>query len=464
MTKQSPAVLLIDDDVAILDMIKLMFERKREMTVQTAQSATEALDILTKKTFDVIIVDHAMPVIDGIAFLKILRNQGNATPVIFFTGKGGENTAIKALNYGADYYIKKGDDPRYQFADLAELVKKAARGRRAELAQNVSLRMITSMINFSSEPWFAIDAGDRVVAWNDSMVQLTGVPASFMLGKADGTYAEPFLGSRRKMLVNLIFDTEEEILRQKYMLISSMEDGTKTAATRGKKKDGSEWTLWMKAMPLTDDVGNLVASIGIVRDVSSTFGDVIMHDSILERASELEDLALPEREKPSGLFNKITGKASVYYKQGVLALKEKKYRDAIEAFDNAIAIDKNLAYVWNDRASCFRALDDSPKALDSVKQAVELDPNNPEFLYNLGEILERIGIMKMSNRYLDSAIQTFRKVVILMPNNADSWNHLGICFKEMGNSEESKYYFDRARDIHLWKKDTPILLKHDKYL
>jgi len=37
-----------------------------------------------KKTFDVIIIDHAMPVIDGIAFLKILRNQGNA-PRSFFS-------------------------------------------------------------------------------------------------------------------------------------------------------------------------------------------------------------------------------------------------------------------------------------------------------------------------------------------------------------------------------------------
>jgi len=71
--------------------------------------------------------------------------------------------------------------------------------------------------------------------------------------------------------------------------------------------------------------------------------------------------------------------------------------------------------------------------------------------------------MKMSNHYLDSAIQTFRKVVILMPNNADSWNHLGICFQGDGKIlKNRKYYFDRARDIHLWKKDTPILLKHDE--
>jgi hypothetical protein len=34
----------------------------------------------------------------------------------------------------------------------------------------------------------------------------------------------------------------------------------------------------------------------------------------------------------------------------------------------------------------------------------------------------------------------------------------------MGKTEESKFYFDRARDIILWKKDTPIKRKRDEYL
>ena len=67
----------------------------------------------------------------------------------------------------------------------------------------------------------------------------------------------------------------------------------------------------------------------------------------------------------------------------------------------------------------------------------------------------------MSNKYLDSAIQTFKMVTNQMPNNADAWNHIGICYKEMRQIEESKFYFDRARDIRLWKKDTPIIPKRD---
>ena len=51
-----------------------------------------------------------------------------------------------------------------------------------------------------------------------------------------------------------------------------------------------------------------------------------------------------------------------------------------------------------------------------------------------------------------------------MPNCSDGWNHIGVCMKEMGRAEESKFYFDRARDIRIWKKDTPIKPKRDEYL
>jgi len=54
MKTEPTSVLLIDDDVALLEMIKLMSERSREMTIHTAQSAKEALGTLEQKSFDVI--------------------------------------------------------------------------------------------------------------------------------------------------------------------------------------------------------------------------------------------------------------------------------------------------------------------------------------------------------------------------------------------------------------------------
>ena len=177
------SVLLIDDEPALLEVLKLFSERSRELSVHTAQSATEALRILPEKTFDAIIVDYSMPEIDGIEFLKILRSEGNTTPVIIFTGAGNERTAIEAMNNGANFYIKKGEDPQTQFRELITMVKTAV--ERTYIGKNLGTtkRVISDMINFSSDPSFAIDREGKVVAWNTSLEQLTDTPASAVIGK-----------------------------------------------------------------------------------------------------------------------------------------------------------------------------------------------------------------------------------------------------------------------------------------
>lgn len=460
------SVLLIDDEPALLEVLKLFAERSRELSVHTAQSATEALKILPEKTFDAIIVDYSMPEIDGIEFLKIIRSEGNTTPVIIFTGAGHERQAIEAINNGANFYLKKGEDPQVQFRELITMVKTAVEKTYAGKNLGTTKRVIADMINFSSDPSFAIDREGKVVAWNTSLEQLTDTPASAMIEKGDYFYAEPFFGTRRKMLANLIFEPDNEIKRNKYMIVSRVAKGPIVAVTKGLKRDGSEWTLWAKAMPVYDGQGNFIAAVETVRDVTATFKDIVIHDETQDAVANLTEAVSAQSAKPAkGMFDRILGKTSTHYKEGViLYMREKKYPEAIAEFNKALEVDDKLPYAWNDRGLCFREMGDNKSALQSLLRAVELAPENPELLFNLGETLEMIGVLYMSNKYLESAIQTFKMVANQMPNNANAWNHIGICYKEMGKPEEAKFYFDRARDIHLWKKDTPIIPNREKFL
>jgi DNA-binding response OmpR family regulator len=460
------AVLLIDDEPALLDVLKPFIERSGEMSVHTAQSALDALKILPEKSFDAIIVDYDMPEINGIEFLKILRSKGDTTPVIIFTGVGHERTAIEAINYGANFFLKKDEDPQAQFHELSTMIKTAVESTYLGKKIGTTRKIISDMISFSPDPGFAIDREGKVVAWNEAMEQLTDTTAGDMLGKGDYLYALPFFGNTRKMLVNLIFEPDEELKCQKYMVVSRVVKGPVVAVTKGVKKDGGEWTLWSKAMPIYDMQGNFIAVVGIVRDVSATFKDVMTdgetHDANEQKTGEVSR----QPSKPEGLFGKIfssaSGKANSFYKEGVLLYRnEKKYTEAIVAFNRALEIDDKLPYVWNELGLCYQEMRDNSNALKSLTRAVELAPDNPELLINLGEILERIGLLNMSNKYLDSAIATFKMVINQLPNNMNAWNHIGICYKEKGQIEESKFYFDRARDIRTWNKDTPIVPKRD---
>jgi PAS domain S-box-containing protein len=126
------SLLYVDDEPSLLELAKVYLERSHTFSVVTKISANEGLDVLKNGTFDAIISDYAMPVIDGIEFLKAVRRDFGQIPFILFTGKGREEIAIEAIDSGADFYIQKGGQPKAQFAELAHKVNMAIESRRAE--------------------------------------------------------------------------------------------------------------------------------------------------------------------------------------------------------------------------------------------------------------------------------------------------------------------------------------------
>jgi len=128
------SILYVDDETALLDITKLYLERTGEFTVDTCASARDALAILETTAFDAVVSDYQMPDMDGLAFLKALRETSPSLPFILFTGRGREEVAIEALNSGADFYLQKGGEPKSQFAELANKVRHAVKRRQAEQA------------------------------------------------------------------------------------------------------------------------------------------------------------------------------------------------------------------------------------------------------------------------------------------------------------------------------------------
>jgi DNA-binding response OmpR family regulator len=125
-------VLLVDDEPMLLEIGKLFLERQEGIRVQTAASAREGLGHLEQGGFDIVVSDYQMPEMDGIEFLKQVKDRGDTTPFIIFTGKGREEVVIEALNSGADFYVQKGGDPTAQFTDLTHKIRQAVRRQEME--------------------------------------------------------------------------------------------------------------------------------------------------------------------------------------------------------------------------------------------------------------------------------------------------------------------------------------------
>src|SRR5208337_295091 len=104
------SVMVVDDDPAILEVTQLVLEQSQEISVKPVSSSREALKVLQKSSFDAIVLDYDLPEINGIEFLKIIQGKGDVTLVIIFTGVGREHAAIAALNNGANFFLKKGEN------------------------------------------------------------------------------------------------------------------------------------------------------------------------------------------------------------------------------------------------------------------------------------------------------------------------------------------------------------------
>ena len=145
------SVLIIDDQQDLLDITRIFLERFGNMHVETVTSAKHALMLTRDKSYDAIVVDYDIPEINGIEFLKILRAKGDTTPIIIFTGVGGEHTAMEALNNGADFFLQKGEDPPTQFRNLVHMINQAVERRSMGCAIGTSQRLLAETIAFFPE-------------------------------------------------------------------------------------------------------------------------------------------------------------------------------------------------------------------------------------------------------------------------------------------------------------------------
>jgi len=109
-------VLLVDDEEDFLDTLSERM-RTRDMEVATATSAQEALKKVEEESYDAVVLDLAMPEMNGLGALKAIRKKRPEIQVILLTGHASLEKGIEAMKLGAMDFLEKP-------ADLAELTEK----------------------------------------------------------------------------------------------------------------------------------------------------------------------------------------------------------------------------------------------------------------------------------------------------------------------------------------------------
>jgi len=108
--KPQTKLLVVDDEHVVCESCSRIFS-ERGFEVETCTDSMRGLDLATEQSYRAILVDLMMPNVDGLEFLRRLRQHDPSVPVIFITGYASVPTAAEAMRLGATDYIPKPFTP-----------------------------------------------------------------------------------------------------------------------------------------------------------------------------------------------------------------------------------------------------------------------------------------------------------------------------------------------------------------
>jgi len=308
-------ILHVDDDDAFLKVAKQCLELNVDIQVETTRSVEEALKMLKKRTFDVIVSDYVMFEKDGLEFLRELRASGNMVPFILFTGKGGEDVVLKAFNLGAFKYINKNGAPNAVYKGLAACVRQAA-----ELAKShetlvkavVDQKKQEKMLQESQQKLLALFCGNPgAVVFLDKDFRITDINHSFT-----ALFGHKLENIKGKIIADVVvpkgLEEELEVIREKIL------EGSVGCATIRKRNDGSLFNASMSGGPITVN-GEVAGFFMVYMDISDV---VTVQDELSKALSKVE--LLSEKIDVMNRFNRQDVKNKLALVQGNLCLAREK--------------------------------------------------------------------------------------------------------------------------------------------
>ncbi len=138
-------ILVVDDDQGMREFLEIMLSQEG-YTVKSAVDGKKALELCGKHKFDLAITDLKMPKVDGLDFLKGVKEISPETMVILITAYASGDTAVTAMKEGAYDYLEKNFD----IEDLKKLVQEALEKRGVKKDDAQFIRTIKDADHFGN--------------------------------------------------------------------------------------------------------------------------------------------------------------------------------------------------------------------------------------------------------------------------------------------------------------------------
>ena len=124
VTREKVDVLLVDDDKAS-SVLVAKYLKEGNFRITFASNAKQAITLLKEKTFPIVVSDILLGGPDGLTLIPFVQQSKEPSLIIFMTGHGSLDTAVKAIGEGAFDYISKSFDPELMEIALKQVIERA---------------------------------------------------------------------------------------------------------------------------------------------------------------------------------------------------------------------------------------------------------------------------------------------------------------------------------------------------
>ncbi len=137
----------------------------------------------------------------------------------------------------------------------------------AEERLHASERRLAEIIDFLPDPTWVVNREGEVVAWNQAIEKLTGIPSKAIIGKGDYQYALPLYGEKRPVLIDLVREPHGRDVEKLYMRLKREGSKLSSVSYHPLLKPGGMYMAGT-ASPLYDAEGRIAGAIETLRDIT----------------------------------------------------------------------------------------------------------------------------------------------------------------------------------------------------
>jgi two-component system, OmpR family, response regulator len=142
--------LIVEDDPTMVLLVRQLLEDDGYVVDEAGTAEQARATLADAPEHDAMVVDLMLPDGHGLALIEELRRAGRSTPVIVLTGSDETGATVRALDAGADDYLRKPVDPDEFRARMRALVRRGGAQRLEQLVvSNVSLNRLRRVVHVS---------------------------------------------------------------------------------------------------------------------------------------------------------------------------------------------------------------------------------------------------------------------------------------------------------------------------